>query len=131
MCIYYFVADRGEFDVFRVLRVCDCAREQACSSSEFEALYELAVECIGSATQNTRICGTHLVESFAGRAGPFVVVTRCEDVVSGGRNRVCAFRLADIDNDMDTYFNECKSEQQSESELPWEPPRSCSEFTVS
>ena len=129
--VYYIVADRGQSDVFRVLRVCDCAREQACSSSEFEALYELAVECSSSATQQTRICGIHLVESFAGQAGSFVVVTRCEDVVSGGRNRVCAFRLADIDNDMNTYFNECKSGQQSNSEPPWEPPTSCSEFTVS
>ena len=129
--VYFFVADRGQFDVVRVLRVCDCAMEQTCSSSGFEALYELAVECSSSATQNTRICGTDLVESFAGQAGLFVMVTRCEDVVSSGRNRVCAFRLADIDNDMDTYFNECKSEQQSESEPPWEPPTSCSEFTVS
>ncbi|CAI8056125.1 Plexin-A4 [Geodia barretti] len=127
--VYYFVADRGQFDVFRVLRVCDCAREQACSKNEFEALYELAVECSSSATQNARICGTDLVESFAGQAGPFVVVTRCEDVVSSGRNRVCAFRLADIDNDMNTYFNECKSGKQSESEPPWEPPTSCLEFT--
>ena len=131
--VYFFVADRGQSTVVRVLRVCDCAREQACSSSEFEALYELAVECSRSATENTRICGTDLVESFAGQAGPFVVVTRCEDEVGSdrNRNRVCAFRLADIDTDMDTYFNECKSEQQSNSEPPWEPPRPCSDFTVS
>ena len=124
--VYFFVADRGQSTVFRVLRVCDCAMEQACSSSEFEALYELAVECSSSATQNTRICGTDLVESFGGQTGPFVVVTRCED-----RNRVCAFRLADIDNDMDTYFNECKSGQHSESDLAWELPILCSQFTVS
>ena len=127
--VYYFVADRGQFDVVRILRVCDCAR-QACSSSEFEALYELAVECSSSATEITRICGVDMVESFGDQTGPLVVVTRCEDD-DGGRNRVCVFRLADIDNDMDRYFNECKSGDRSESLPPWEPPTSCSQFIVS
>ena len=55
--IYYFVADRGPSDVVRVLRVCDCAMEACTSTSdEFEALYELPVECSSSATENTRIC---------------------------------------------------------------------------
>ena len=128
--VYYFVADRGQFDVVRILRVCDCAR-QTCSSSEFEALYELAVECSSSATETTRICGVDMVESFGDQTGPLVVVTRCEDVTNGGRNRVCVFRLADIDNDMDRYFTECKSGDLSESLPPWELPTPCSQFSVS
>ena len=51
--IYYFVADRGPSDVVHVLRVCDCAIEEACTSTsdEFEALYELPVGCSSSATE--------------------------------------------------------------------------------
>ena len=130
--IYYFVADRGSGSDIRVLRVCDCVREGACENNELKALYELTLECRSSATDNTRVCGVDLVESFAGQAGPLVVVTRCEDAVSGGRNRACAFRLADIDSDMDAYLTGCRSGgEHSESHLVWEPSRSCSQFTVS
>ena len=131
--IYYFVADRGQSNAVRVLRVCDCAIEEACTSTsdEFEALYELPVECSSSATENTRMCGVNLVESFADQTGPLVVLTRCEDVANDGRNRVCGLRLSDIDNDMDTFFDECKAGTISESELPWEISRPCTLFSVS
>ena len=128
--IYYFVADRGSGSVIRVLRVCDCVRQGACENNELRALYELALECRSSAIASTRVCGVDLVESFAGQAGPLVVVTRCENVVSGGRNRACAFRLADIDSDMDAYLTGCRSGEHSESILPWETSRHCSQFTV-
>ena len=87
--------------------MCDCAREGACTNDEFEALYELIIECRSSPTVNNMVCGVDLVESFAGQAGPLVVVTRCDNTVSGGRNRACAFRLADIDSDMDAYLAGC------------------------
>ena len=128
--IYYFVADRDPTNV-RVLRVCDCAMEAACASTDFEALYELQVECSSSATENTRICGVDLVESFADHTGPLVVLTRCEDVANDGRNRVCGLRLDDIDSAMDTLFDECKAGTISESELPWDTSRSCTLFSVS
>ena len=89
----------------------------------------MIIECRSSATVNTRVCGVDLVESFAGQAGPLVVVTRCED--GGDRNRACAFRLADNDGDMDAYLTGCRSGgEHSESSLPWETSRSCSQFTV-
>ena len=125
--VYYFVADRGSDDGIRVLRVCDCARHPC--TSEFEALYELTLECRSSATDSTRVCGVDLVESFAGQTGPLVVVTRCEE--DGNRNRVCSFRLADIDGDMDAYFTGCVTGVHSESELPWDVARPCSQFMVS
>ena len=58
--------------------MCDCAIEEACTSTsdEFEALYELPVGCSSSATENTRMCGVDLVESFADQTGPLVVLTR-------------------------------------------------------
>ena len=128
---YYFVADRGPSNILRVLRVCDYAMDETCTSTsdEFEALYELPVECSSSATENTRMCGVDLVESFADQTGPLVVLTRCEDVTS--RNRVCGLRLSDIDNYMDVFFDGCKAGTNSESELPWENSRPCSEFSVS
>ena len=124
--VYYFVADRGSDEAIRVLRVCDCARHPC--TSEFEALYELTLECRSSATDNTSVCGVDLVESFAGQTGPLVVVTRCEEDT---RNRVCAFRLADIDGDMDAYLTGCRTGVYSESDLPWDVQRPCLQFTVS
>ena len=110
--------------------MCDCAIEAAaCGSDEFEALYELPVECSSFANENTRMCGVDLVKSFADQTGPLVVLTRCEDVTS--RNRVCGLRLSDIDNDMDAFFDGCKAGTISESELPWEISRSCTLFSVS
>ena len=127
--VYYFVADRGSDDYIRVLRVCDCARHPC--TSEFEALYELTLECRSSATDSTRVCGVDLVENFAGLTGPLVVVTRCEEDGGQPRNRACAFRIADIDGDMDAYLTGCRNGAHSESDLPWDIARSCSQFTVS
>ena len=129
--VYFFVADVTP-NAIRVLRVCDCAREPC--TSEFEALYELSVECSTSATVNNRVCGADLVESFADQTEPLVVMTRCEDVGDESRNRVCALRLADIDGDMDAYFTGCQAQPPTitNSELPWENiPRPCSQFSVS
>lgn len=129
--IYYLVADRGHRTAIRVIRVCDCTGRQW--DSEFEALYELILECRSSTIDNTRVCGVDVVESFAGETGPLVVVTRCENVTNGARNRICAFKLADIDGDMDAYFHVCKTEagNNADSELPWDVERPCSEFSVS
>ena len=129
--VYFFVADVTP-NAIRVLRVCDCAREPC--TSEFEALYELTVECSGP-TENNRVCGADLVESFADQTEPLVVMTRCENVGNGARNHVCALRLADIDGDMDAYFTGCRAQPpvHSDSELPWdEISRDCpQEFSVS
>ena len=125
---YYFVVDQGSSRAIRVLRVCDCAREESCSTTEFKALYELTLECRRSATENSRVCGVDVVESFGDLAGPLVVVTQCED--PGSRNRICAFSLSDIDNDMDTYYSVCKASGSS-FELPWERTIFCSQLSVS
>ena len=96
--VYYFVADQNP-NAIRVLRVCDCAR-QPCTTGEWEALYELTIECRSSASiETTRVCGVELLESYGGRTEPLVVVTRCEN--EGMLNRACAFLLSDIDSDMD------------------------------
>ena len=122
--VYYFVADPDPSSV-RVLRVCDCARTTC--SSQFEALYEQVLQCTWSAA-TTRVCGVHLLESFAGLAGPLVVVTQCD---SGTRNRACAFLLSDIDGDMDAYYDECRDGNNPNSGAPWDVSRQCSEFNVS
>ena len=130
--VYYFVADRGE--AIRVLRVCDCVR-QPCSTTEFQALYELILECRSSADETTRVCSIDLVESFGDQTGPLVVVTRCEEEVEGGlggsRNRVCAFHLSDIDNDMDAFYDGCRAGSPTNFQLPWGVSTPCSSFRVS
>ena len=125
--VYYFVADQDP-DAIRVLRVCDCARHPR-TTGEWEALYELTLECRSSADETTRVCGVELLESYGGRTEPLVVVTRCEE--GGLRNRACAFLLSDIDSDMDEYYTECVDGDHSNSDLPWTNSRSCSDFSVS
>ena len=129
--VYYFVADENPTAV-RVLRVCECVRETC--SSEFNALYEMAVVCRG-ASETTRVCGVDLLESFADQNGPLVVMTQCDDgAVNQRRNRACVFLLSDIDDRMDTFYNNCRDSpllRIPSFQLPWETSRSCSVFNVS
>ena len=98
---YYFMAD-GEPNVVRGLRVL-----RSCDSSSFEALCELRLDC-GSGTfpQGALICGLSVLDSFAGSSDTTVVLARCS-AGSSGRNRVCSFRLVDIDDRMNTYYTQC------------------------
>ena len=127
--MYYFVADE-EPTAVRVLRVCDCTQETC--SSEFDALYEMTVVCRGI-SQTTRVCGVDLLESFADRNGPLVVMTQCDDgsVSTQRRNRACVFLLSDIDNRMDTFYTTCRDSASQSFQLPWDTSRSCSMFNVS
>ena len=127
--VYYFVADQNPSNI-RVLRVCDCARQDACSSDTWDALYEMPLNCRSGAVPSTRVCSVDLVESFGDENGPLVVVTWCDDGAINTRNRVCAYKLSDIDNDMDNYFTQCAGGSIS-TDLPWTLARTCSEFSVS
>ena len=49
----------------------------------------------------TEVCGVTLLETFADRDEPVVVVTQCE---VGTRNRVCGYLLSDIDSNMNTVY---------------------------
>jgi len=92
----------GEPNAVRGLRVL-----RTCDSSSFEAVYELRLDC-GSGTfpQGSEICGLSVLGSFAGSSDTTVVLARCNAGTSG-RNRVCSFRLADIDDRMSTYYTQC------------------------
>ena len=127
--VYYFVADQTPSGV-RVLRVCDCARQDACSSDTWDALYEMPLNCRSGAVASTRVCSVDLVESFGDENGPLVVVSWCDDGNMNARNRVCAYKLSEIDNDMDDYYNQCAGGSIS-TDLPWTTSRTCSEFNVS
>ena len=112
---YYFMAD-GDPRGLRVLRSCDIS---SCTSPcNFEALYELRLDC-GSDPfpQGSVICGLSVLDSFAGSSDTTVVLARCS--ATGGRNRVCSFRLADIDDRMDTYYTQCAA-GNGETHLAWD-----------
>ena len=104
---YYFMADGNPREVrgLRVLRACDIS---TCSSPcGFNALYELRIDCgSGTLPQNSVICGLSVLDSFAGSSDTTVVLARCNTGTSA-RNRVCSFRLADIDREMDRKYVEC------------------------
>ena len=126
--VYYFVADQAQSEGIRVLRVCDC-ESGSCSSSSFEALYELTLQCSGGSSSTTEVCGVTLLETFADRDEPVVVVTQCE---ASTRNRVCGYVLSEIDSRMNMSYEQCRAEDVSQIRLPWESlPRQCSSFIVS
>ena len=128
--VYYFVADQAQSEAgIRVLRVCDC-ESGSCSSSSFQALYELTLRCFGGSSSTTEVCGVTLLETFADRDEPVVVVTQCE---VGTRNRVCGYNLTDIDSRMNTSYELCRDNTaEPEIDLPWESvARPCNSFSVS
>ena len=131
--VYYFVADQAQSGSgIRVLRVCDC-ESGSCSSSSFEALYELTLQCDSGSSSTTEVCGVTLLETFAERDEPVVVVTQCE-VDVGTCNRVCGYLLSDIDSRMDTSYEQCRDNAAAlpEIDLPWESfQRPCTSFSVS
>ena len=126
---YYFVADQAQTESgIRVLRVCDC-ESGSCSSSSFEALYELTLRCSAGSSSTTEVCGVTLLETFADRDEPVVVVTQCE---VGTRNRVCGYLLSEIDSRMETSYEQCRDNTISQIDLPWEAvARTCFSFNVS
>ena len=103
---YYFMADGSPSGVrgLRVLRACDIS---TCSmgSCSFDALYELRIDC-GILPLNSVICGLSVLDSFAGSSDTTVVLARCNTGTSA-RNRVCSFRQADIDREMDSKYTQC------------------------
>ena len=104
---YYFMLDDNPREVrgLRVLRACDIS---TCSSPcGFSALYEVRIDCGGGTLPSTSmICGLSVLDSFAGSSDATVVLARCNSGISA-RNRVCSFRLADIDDKMDRKYTEC------------------------
>jgi len=129
---YYFVADGDPRNLrgLRVLRTCDST---SCTSTPciFGALYELRMDC-GSGTfpQGAQICGLSALDSFAGSSETTIVLARCNTGTSG-RNRVCSFRLADIDSNMDRKYSQCAG-GTGEIVSSWdaETERPCSSFQV-
>ena len=131
--VYYFVADQaGAENGIRVLRVCDCVcdcESGSYSRSSFEALYELTLRCGSGSSSATEVCGVTLLETFADRDEPVVVVTQCEVSI---RNRVCGYLLSDIDSNMNTFYNQCRDNALPQIDLPWESvQRLCTSFSVS
>ena len=98
---YYFVLDSGSDRGLRVLRVCDTSQ---CSGDPcgFDAHYEGRLFCGGTPLDGTEICDVSLLSGFGGSTELTVVVTRCR-----GHNRVCSYKLSDINDLMDTQRNNC------------------------
>ena len=131
---YYFMADDDPREVrgLRVLRACDIS---TCSSPcNFDALYELRIDCgDGTLPQNSVICGLSVLDSFAGSSDITVVLARC-NMRRSVRNRVCSYRLADIDLEMNRKYMECAG-GTGNIQVAWDSAgsvgrRSCAGFQV-
>ena len=135
---YYFMTDGSPSDVrgLRVLRACDistCSPQMGSSSCDFNALYELRIDCGGGTLpQNSLICGLSVLDSFADSSDTTVVLARCKRGMSA-RNRVCSFQLADIDFAMNGKYTQCAG-RTGDIQVAWDSTlnRRCSfEFQVS
>ena len=133
---YYFMSDGNPRDVrgLRVLRACDIS---TCSSPcTFNALYELRIDCgDGAHPQNSVICGLSVLDGFAGSSDITVVLARCNAAGGSARNRVCSYRLADIDREMDRKYTECAG-GTGDIQVSWDSSgslgrRSCTDFQAS
>ena len=132
--VYYFMTDGTPSDVrgLRVLRACDISTCSGMSPCTFAALYEVEIIC-GSFPLNAVICGLSVLDSFAGSSDTTVVLARC-NTGTVARNRVCSFRLADIDREMDRKYTEC-ARGTGNIQVAWDfsgspGRRSCSGFQV-
>ena len=127
--IYYFVADRN-LNSIRVLRACDC-ESGSCTSNSFLALYELELQCDGTAAITTKVCGVTVLDTFADLQEPVVIITQCESGVQASRNRVCGYRLSEIDRQIHNTYMNCRDMMTLTNIIPWlSVSPSCSEFNV-
>ena len=114
-----------------MLRACDTTCSSPCS---FDALYELRIVCGGSTFPlNSVICGLSVLDGFAGSSDTTVVLASC-NMDSSVRNRVCSYRLADIDREMGRKYTECAGET-GDIQVAWDSAgsvgrRSCAGFQV-
>ena len=118
---YYLMTDSNPRDVrgLRVLRVCDIS---TCSRvCQFEALYEVRIVCGGGSFPSTSmICDLSVLDSFAGSSDTAVVLARCNSADMSARNRVCSFRLADIDDKMNRKYTECAMDRTGRIRVAWD-----------
>ena len=128
--IYYFVADRNPNSI-RVLRACDC-ESGSCTSNIFWALYELELQCDSTVASTTKVCGVTVLDTFADLQEPVVIITQCELGVQASRNRVCGYRLSEIDRQIHNTYMDCRDRTLNTNTIPWlSVSPSCSTFNVS
>ena len=109
----------------RVLRVCDNSYD-----TSITAIYELQLDCLFLANNppdsNSRLVGASLVSYPVNGGGAFEqrlvigIVTPSGSTYTGSyRNRVCTYRLSDIDLYMNNSYTSLASSQYSSGSLPW------------
>lgn len=128
----YFIAldriqDNGTSPaVMRVIRVCHDEIHNGLTSDSTVAVYETELEC-GRVNNLDSICGVSLLSSLNGVPEPTVLLSQC-----GGLNRVCSYKLADIDLAMDNTYSQCSEGQGTVLSPVWTGSTSfpCSSFEV-
>ena len=122
--VYFFVNDDVDGRAaIRVLRVCDC--DQLCSSNDFEALYELELQCsCDSRLGLSKINSVTLLESFADLNETVILIL--------DNDAVCGLSLSSINENMHTTYGLCANNAQTSFQLPWEEySQQCVNFYVS
>ena len=128
---YFIALDRIDSNstspVMRVIRVChDEVPTDGLTSNSTGAVYEAELEC-GRTNELDSVCGVSLLSSLNGVPETTVFLSQC-----GGLNRVCSYRLADIDSAMDTAYSQCSEGQGTVLSPVWRGSTlfPCSSFEV-
>ena len=131
--VYFFAVDslNGSTSI-RVIRVCHNQAPDASCIGNIDALYEIELECIPPITLMAMeleidLCGISLLNSSNGVPETTVVLALC-----GVPNRVCSYKLEDIDLAMDNTYSQCSEGQESVLSPIWMGSTSfpCSSFEV-
>ena len=114
---YYIASDNNprmdDVRNFKVMRVCH--------NSNFGALYELSLVCVGAPSTDVRISGVSVVdEDFGGLTGPVIILSRNRP--NSRQNFVCLYSLVHIDREMQEKYDSCStalSSNPEEIDLGW------------
>jgi hypothetical protein len=102
---YFFASDNNprtdSVRNFKVIRVCH--------NSNFGALYELSLTCVGVPSTDVRISGVSVVDKdFGGLTGPIVILSRNRPA-SSQQNYVCLYSFVDIDREIQAKYDSCST----------------------
>ena len=117
---YYIASDNNpridQVRSFKVMRVCH--------DSNFSALYELSLACVGAPSGDVRISGVSVMdEDFGGLKGPVIILSRNRP--NSQQNQVCLYSLVDIDREMQAKYDSCSTTTTpfEEIDLAWRGPQ--------
>lgn len=120
--IYFVAVDNiGNKSRLTVMRVCD---DKTMQDEHFSAVIEIELECGIKTSALFNISGSALIRDSQQSSATLMIA-----ISSKSGSRMCGYKLADIDKELQRAYNECIS-TGSKTALPWDGYDSSEECTV-